>query len=222
MPKGSSGLSEESQRKLTAKEAGYGITQQEIDDAMWYTEGGFTNINKYLRGELKLSDLDKEESKALRAVESIMNKSPNLKEGTVLYRGTSLKSLNLDNINIPGLKLSDYDNKILRNVFSGTTQKNFEKIRKTLIGSNYVNKGYSSTSTEFIVTEYFKTGLNVKITVGKNAKGLDVNKRIRKTVEKEVILPRNAKLKVVDVTREKISGKRNQYGDITIHVKYGD
>jgi len=169
------------------------ISSIEKDSIFEYTTSKYEQINYALRNGKSLGS--KNES-IVKNLDSAIEKSK-LASGTKLYRGTSPEALGIDK-DIKKMSAEDV---------------------KALIGKTISDNAYTSTSTEEKSASIFagrgeKRG-NVKIvytTKGKK-KGLTVggNSNFGER-ENEVILPRNAKCKIVNAKR--------MLNTLTVYVEY--
>lgn len=169
------------------------ISSVERDSIFEYTTSKYEQINSALRNGKSLNN--KNES-IVKNLDSAIGKSE-LPSGTKLYRGTSPEALGIDK-DIKKMSAEDV---------------------KALIGKTISDNAYTSTSTEEKSASIFagrgeKRG-NVKIvytTKGKK-KGLTVggNSNFGER-ENEVILPRNAKCKIVNAKR--------MLNTLTVYVEY--
>lgn len=183
-----------SKRTKTNKASG-GLTDSEKEAIFDYTTSRYQSINESLRSGG--SGNTKEDKEIVKELDKAINKSE-LKNGATLYRGSSVESVGLE--------------KHVRNL---TTQD-----VKSLVGKEITNKAYTSTTTSKQVSERFSGRsekydgtVNWVITAKGRKKGLDVGKNSNfGDKEKEVILPRNAKLKITKATK--------RAGTLTVYAEY--
>ena len=161
----------------------------EVKSIIWdYVSGFITNVNDDLRS-----------GKNPKEVTSLLDKGFNEKRKLDVYRTVDL----------------DY----LKNIYS-LTQSNIDKN----IGKTLVNKGYMSTTTEFISpwgSSWTKDEVLLHITSDIEYPIIDVNKMFNEdeidcAFQKEVILPRNTKLRIDSVSIKK---KKNFYKDGTYYIE---
>lgn len=125
---------------------------------------------------------------AVGRIDSAIAKSP-LPKGTILYRGMSLEAAR---------KLFP-DGNITR-------------------GMTISDRAFASTSkSSHVARSIGLGGVVLKIESGANATGIDMAKHSRNSAEQEVLLPRNAKMKVLGASPPKSPGD-----PITVRVAYGD
>lgn len=180
--------------KTKGKSGSKNISKEDMDNAVFeYTTSRYQTINKNLRNEKSLT---KKDTKLVNDLDSAIDNS-SIPSGTVLYRGTSPEALGIKtNIN----KMTSAD-------------------VKSLVGTTFTDKAYMSTSKSKAAASNFSgrgdySGkVNFIITTKGNKKGLDVgsNSNFGKK-EKEVILPRNTKLKITKASRTA--------NILTVHLEY--
>ena len=121
-------------------------------------------------------------------IDSAIAKSPPLPKGSVLYRGMSREA----------------------------AKKLFEsgEIKK---GMTISDPAFASTSkSSNVAMSLGLGGVVLKIEAGDSASGIDMEKHSRNGMEKEVLLPRNAKMTVVGMTAPKSPGD-----PVIVRVSYG-
>lgn len=130
----------------------------------------------------------KDNDPTVKRIDSVMEKSP-LPAGTTLYRGMTKEAA--------------------KKLFPGG---NITK------GMTISDPAFSSTSKSVgVAGAWGMGGVMLKIESGENAKGIDMAKHSRNANEQEVLLPRDAKMKVVGLTAPKKPGD-----PVIVRVSYGD
>jgi hypothetical protein len=125
---------------------------------------------------------------SVRHIESAISKSA-LSKGTTVYRGMTREAA--------------------RQLFPGGEIKKGETISDPAFLST--SKSQSEAHLRGL------GGVVLKIEAGENAKGLDMTEHSRNPGEKEILLPRNAKLKVVGLTEPK-----SPTDPVIVRLSYGD
>jgi len=197
--KGAESESKENSPQSTAEE----ITSRDYDNASIYTTSAYSEINSDLRAERNLKNRNQS---AVDSLDKIIDNSPNLVEGTILYRGTSTSVFGLpDDANIKNM-----------------SAREFNQIRDRLIGGTYDDRAFTSTTTDSTVLSTFtggngvtNRGVEMRITCGGNARGASTAEfSVYGARESEVVLPRNSQMRITSVTRS--------MGRIIISCEYGD
>lgn len=174
-------ISEGWRKSLTPKE------QQAIDD---YYHMSF-DINSMARtGDTYAGKGTPEYKKAVKEEIKVLEKAldrAELPENLVLYRGASFEAL--------GYKLSIFDPK-----------PSLQEL-KALVGKEFVDKGFMSTSLSEEVGEAFSAGaLKLKLYAPKGTKGAYISPKGDPNREREVLLQRNTRFQVLDVKEKKGPG----------------
>lgn len=131
---------------------------------------------------------DDDSDPAIARLDSAIGKG-SIAEGTTLYRGMTREAA--------------------KKLFEGGT------ITK---GADISDKAFASTSkSQGEASARGMGGVVIKIVAGKNAKGLDMTEHSDNKTEQEVLLPRNAKMKVTGITAPKSLG-----GHVIVHAVYGN
>lgn len=171
------------------------FSQKELDNAVFeYTTSRYMDINGGLRDGKVLNKSNRDIANKL---DYAINNST-IKDGTTLYRGTTLESLGLSG-SVKNLKVSDL--------------KNLEG--KTITDNAFMSTSTSQKSASIFSGRSMNTSGNVEfvINVNGNKKGLNVGKNSNfGDKENEVLLPRNANLKVTKVKR--------RLNKLTVYVDY--
>lgn len=167
-----------------------GPTTNEINSLREYAAAGRTDINPALRSG---KPLNKEDKQTVKDIEHLMKNGKTTKEITV-YRGYGGHTDKLANAKVGDVMPKD------KAFMSTSTSKD--------IGAAFANKASND--------EYGKRWV-AKITVPKGTPSVDVKKSIGKysmfaKAEKEVLLPRNTKLKVTGIS------KRGNYNTVNMEV----
>lgn len=168
--------------KKATSGGGGSISKTESDAVFDYTTSRYEKINGSLRSGGKMSAKDSATAKSL---DSAIGKS-NLKAGTTLYRGTSPEAMGIS--------------KSIKSMSS--------KDVKSLVGKTITDKAYVSTSKSKDAANVFsgrgKNSGSVIVTIKTKGskKGLDVGGNSNfGSKESEVIIPRNAKMKITSARR---------------------
>ena len=116
----------------------------------------------------------------MQDIDSFFEKSPRIKSNITVFRGTSPEELGF---------------------FGKITEASIESLERTLKSEDLTNKGFLSTSTEEL--DSYNRGVIMNIKIMEGAKAADISKLSGITWEKEILIPREAKLDVESVAYDK-------------------
>lgn len=179
------------------------ITEKDYDNAYAYTTSAYREINTALRDGTQLIG---ENKAAVEAIDKIIGNSPNLKEGSMIYRGTSTSALGIpDDIDIKHMSASQ-----------------FKQLKSSLVDGTYSDSAFTSTTSNRDIVGVFtrgsgvgNRGVEMRITCGANAKGASAELfSAYGARESEIVVPRNSTMKITGVTRS--------MGRLIVEATYGD
>lgn len=169
------------------------MSGKEKDAIFTYTTSKYESINGKLRGG---SGMTQSEEGIVGSMDTAIRRSK-LSQDTILYRGTSPEALGI--------------------------QKDIRKMNtsevKNLVGKTLVDAAYTSTTKNKKVAQNFsgrgehsgKVSIVIAAKKGRSALNVGSNSNFGDK-EQEVILPRNAKIKITKARRER--------GNLTIYAEY--
>lgn len=122
-------------------------------------------------------------AKQVAHIDRAMELAPRIDDNIRVYRGCTPEAL--------GMTRSFLEN------------MDVNKLKDMFVGSALEDHGYVSTTVSGAIANRFSKGIKMDIMVPKGSKALPINGKSRYKEEKEVLLPRNAVMEIVDIKKDK-------------------
>lgn len=176
----------------------FDVTGSDFDNETEYVQTGHSfTINDLLRDlkdkKLDIDNLPERERNNVKAMDKFMRP---LSEDVTLHRFITPEALETIT-NMKGL-------------FSGSEEQILENLRKNLVGGSLQDAGFASSSYDPAANVFTSRGVMIRVQARKGTKAIVTANH----TESEVVLHRNAKMDIINVSREDVITNRGRFGTI--------